>query len=45
MDKTNCAKWYHILLVGRPRHFAREIGLDVTYLDTFKGFKRSQFDA
>ena len=45
MDKANCAKWYLILLVGKPRHFAREIGLGVTYLDTFRGFKRSQFEA
>ena len=45
MDEASCAKWCLTLLVGKPRHFAREIGLGVTYLDTFRGFKRSQFDA
>ena len=37
MDKANCAKWCLILLVGRSRPFAREIGLGVTYLDAFRG--------
>ena len=44
-DEANCFKWCLIFLVDRPRHFAREIGLGVTYLDTFRGFKWSQFDA
>ena len=37
MDEANCAKWCLILLVGRSRHFAREIGLGVTYLVAFRG--------
>ena len=43
MDEANCAKWCLILLFGRPRHFASEIGSDVTYFDPFRVFKRSQF--
>ena len=43
MDEAYCAKWCLTSLVGGPRHFASEIGLDVTYFDPFRGFKRSQF--
>ena len=45
MDEANCAKWCLILLVVRPRHSARKLGLGVTYFDILRGFKRSQFDA
>ena len=40
MNEANCAKWCLILLVGRPRHFARGKGLGVTYLDAFRGVKK-----
>ena len=45
MDKANCVKWCLILLVGRPTHVAREIRLDVTYLDVLRGFKKGEFSS
>ena len=40
MAKAHFAKWCPILLVGRPKHFARDIGLDVIYLDAFRGAQK-----
>ena len=42
-NEKNFAKRCLIQLVGGPRHFASEIGPDVTYFDPFRGFKRGQF--
>ena len=42
-NEKNFAKRCLMWLVGGLRHFASEIGPDVTYFDQFRGFKRGQF--